>query len=271
MFLINLGIFLERCETLSSKSRSSGSFIVVQNKRGHFMRTWGQMLGLLSLLVGCAASKSTSGNSMKPTIYYKPTVYYDDTGCAVDDLRDVKNPKGDVLITLCESDYAQCLMEGSCFVLSGGDLRSYNYHSTIGGVPRFIEVNLEECPFGHGVKNSCLDPYYTVAADLKFHKAGDVIFVPRLQGAKLPSGEIHDGFLVIRDSGGGIIGEHRFDFFTGFYNHLARPNTLARLGFGDPKNRFEYRKATEEEAANIRQMRNYPKLTEKVLHSGKRR
>lgn len=235
------------------------------------MRIFAVMLGLLPLLMSCAASKTTVGNSMKPTIYYKPTVYYDDTGCSVDQLKEIQDPTGLILIILCESDYAQCLMQGSCFVLSDGNLRSYNYHSTINGTPRFIEVNLDDCPYGYGVKSSCLDPYYSVAADLKFHKAGDVIFVPRLQGAKLPSGEVHDGFLVIRDSGGGIIGEHRFDFFTGFYNHLARPNTLARLGFGDPKNRFEYRKATEEEATNVRKMRNYPKLTDEVLRSGKRR
>lgn len=34
----------------------------------------------------------------------------------------------------------------------------------------------------------CLDPYFTVAADLNFYKLGDVIFVPQFVGEVMPDG-----------------------------------------------------------------------------------
>ncbi|MBV2167447.1 MAG: murein transglycosylase [Bdellovibrio sp.] len=219
-------------------------------------------------LSSCAVSKDAEGLSMSPTIYYKPTIHQKQAHCSANTLRDLLSPEGHTLVTLCESDYKKCLMQGSCFVDDGENITSYNYHSTKEGLPRFVEVDLNVCPYGYGVRNSCLDPYFSAAADLKFYKAGDVIFIPRLVGAVMPNGEEHDGFVIIRDSGGGVVGADRFDFFTGFYDHLSKQNTLARLGFGDPKNRFEFRLATEEEARAARERRNYPGLKKSVLAHG---
>jgi len=219
--------------------------------------------------LGCAISKSTDGG-LTPTIYYKPTVQQKNAKCSSNSLRDLLSPDGHTLATLCPDDYKSCLMQGSCFVVDGEKVLSYNYHSTKEGVPRFIPVDLDKCPYGYGVRSSCLDPYFSVAADLKYYSPGDVIFIPRLIGAVMPNGEVHDGYLIVRDSGGGIVGEARFDFFTGFFSHLAKENTLAHLGFGDPKNRFEFRRATEEEAQEVRARRNYPGLKPKVLLEGRR-
>ncbi|NUN07493.1 MAG: murein transglycosylase [Bdellovibrio sp.] len=227
-----------------------------------------QIVSLLLLpfvWTACAATKSSDGLAMTPTIYYKPTIQNNKTSCSSSSLRDLLSPDGYTLVTMCEADYKECLMQGSCFVEENETRTSYNYHSTKDGVARFIKVDLTKCPYGYGVRSSCLDPYFSAAADLKFHSPGDVIFIPRLVGAVMPTGEVHDGFIVIRDSGGGITGESRFDFFTGFLDHKQKANTLARLGFGDPKNLIEYRKATNGESVLARERRNYPGLKKSLM------
>lgn len=227
------------------------------------------LLFVSSTLISCAAPKTTSDSGgMTPTIYYKPTIHLGKTKCATSHLREILSPEGVTLATLCDSDYRACLMQGSCFVEDEGVLTSYNYHSTKEGVARFIITDLKKCPYGYGVNSVCLDPYFSVAADLKIHKVGDVIYVPRLVGVEMPNGEVHDGFLVIRDAGGSINGSHRFDFFTGFLNHKDKKNPMARLGFGDPRSRIHYRLATESEAAAARTRRGYPGLRKDVLAEG---
>lgn len=217
------------------------------------------ILFLLPLfLISCAISKSGDGDFLTPTIYYKPTIRLNKAKCPANSLRDMKTPDDHILQTVCEDDFKLCLMEGSCFVEDQGRVTSYNYHSVKNGEARFIEVDIKKCPYGYGVKSNCLDPYYSAAADLKYYNVGDVIFIPRLVGAILPTGQIHDGYIIIRDAGGGINGIGRFDFFTGFLSHLSRENTFARLGFGDSKNHFEYRIVSESEARIIRAKRNFP-------------
>lgn len=217
------------------------------------------------ILLSCAASKSSVGLFLNPTIYYKPTIHKYKAKCSSNSLRDLISPDGRTLVALCESDYRECLLQGSCFVDDGEQVTSYNYHSTRDGVPRFVVVDLTICPYGYGVRESCLDPYFSAAADLEFYHPGDVIFVPRLIGAVMPDGEVHDGFIVIRDSGGRIVGANRFDFFTGLYSHRQRQNVFARLGFSDPKNRFEFRMATKDEAVATRVRRNYPGLRKNLI------
>ncbi|MGZ3772843.1 MAG: 3D domain-containing protein [Pseudobdellovibrionaceae bacterium] len=215
---------------------------------------------LTCTLISCAASKSGSGLVLTPTIYYKPTVHLNKAKCSSSALRDIKTPDDQILETVCEQDFKECLREGSCFIENNGKITSYNFHSIINGEARFIEVDIKRCPYGYGVMGSCLDPYFSVAADLNYYSAGDVIFIPRLIGVVLPTGEVHNGYIIIRDSGGDISGPGRFDFFTGFLNHLSRDNPFARIGLGDLKNRFEYRIASEAEAKIVRQKRNYPRI-----------
>ncbi|WP_413559855.1 3D domain-containing protein [Bdellovibrio sp. HCB209] len=230
---------------------------------GHIVATLIFMLHVIS----CAQTKVMEDEAqlLSPSIYYKPTVHFDSNKCTQDQMKEMLTPEGKVLTTICLVDFNRCLIEGSCFVDKAGSVRSFNYHSRIKDIPRFVEVDLRKCPFGYGVSSTCLDPYYTVAADLSLYKVGDVIYVPRLVGAPMPDGSTHDGFLVIRDRGARILGEGRFDFFTGFYNHAARDNIIARLGFGDPYARFDFRLATEEEAKITRERRGYPGLKNVVV------
>lgn len=203
---------------------------------------------------------------LNPTIYYKPTIYLDKTTCN-NEIIDMVSPDGAILISLCGRDHRNCLMQGACFVLDeDGRFRSFNYYARgADDVPRFKEVSLNKCPFGFGVRNSCLDPYYTVAADLNIYKPGDVIFVPKLVGAKIPTGEIHDGFFIVRDRGAAILGPFRFDFFTGFEGIRDMTNTFARMGFGKKSNSFDFRMATEEEAKFIRERQGYPGTKRQVV------
>lgn len=225
-------------------------------------------MGALLLLASCAASKSSEGSGLSPTIYYKPTIHQNEAKCATSDTRPLLSLEGETLVRLCTSDYENCLLQGSCFVDDGKEVTSYNYHSSKEGVPRFIKVDTKKCPFGYGVRNICLDPYFSVAADLSIYKTGDVLFIPRLVGAALPNGELHDGYVIVRDAGGAIKGANRFDFFTGFFDHRKRENTMARLGFGEPKNRFEFRLASESERAEVQTRRGYPGLIESVIQEG---
>jgi 3D (Asp-Asp-Asp) domain-containing protein len=234
------------------------------------MKTLNKIVGILVFMihvVSCAQTKVMEGDAdlLSPTIYYKPTVHFDAAKCSQEQLKDMLSPEGKVLTTICQVDFDRCLIEGSCFVDKAGSVRSFNYHSRIKDIPRFTEVDLRKCPFGYGVNSTCLDPYYTIAADLSIYKVGDVIFVPRLVGAPMPDGSTHDGFMVIRDRGARIIGQGRFDFFTGFYNHASKDNIIARLGFGDSYARFDYRVATDEEAQAARVRRGYPGLKNVVV------
>ncbi|KYG67539.1 murein transglycosylase [Bdellovibrio bacteriovorus] len=211
-------------------------------------------------LVSCAASKSSDGLALNPTIYYKPTIHQSESKCASTETRDLVSVEGKRLITLCQKDYDNCLLQGSCFVDDGKEIVSFNYHSTKEGVPRFMVVDTTKCPYGYGVRGICLDPYFSVAADLSVYDVGEVLFIPRLVGAELPTGEVHDGYVIVRDAGGAIKGANRLDFFTGFFDHRQKANTLARLGFGDPKNRFEFRRASSDERALVQEQRGYPGL-----------
>ncbi|MNL34732.1 3D domain protein [compost metagenome] len=104
-----------------------------------------------------------------------------------------------------------------------------------------------------------------MAADLKIYKPGDVIFVPRLVGVTMPTGEVHDGFLIVRDRGAAIVGVSRFDFFTGFEGLRNPANIMVRMGFANKANKFEFRMATEEEAKAIRERQGYPGIRREVV------
>lgn len=195
-----------------------------------------------------------------PTIYYKPIVYKEKDICPAEDMRDLLDEEGRVLISLCKKSYDNCLMQGSCFVVEGHKTRNFNFTNKKDGIHRFAEKKEARCPYGYGVKALCLDPFYSIAADLRFHNVGDVIYVPKLVNVLLPDGNRHTGYLIVRDEGGAIIGEDRFDFFTGFLGPYDRKNVFGRLGFGDKKHRFGYQKMTEEVAKVVREFRNYPNI-----------
>lgn len=194
---------------------------------------------------------------LNPTIYFVKTIDLSEQDCSVK--KTLISTTGKAIKKVCAMDYKTCVIEGTC-ALVGSETKLINYvQQTKEGVPLFKEVE-DNCPFGYGVKNICLDPYYTVAADLNFHKAGEVIFVEEVKGTKLPNGEVHDGFFIVRDKGGAIKGANRFDFYTGLLHYKNDENPFTPIGLASESKSFAYRKATAEETAAVKERRNYPGL-----------
>ncbi len=232
---------------------------------------------------------------LSPTIYFIKTI---DLGqeCAVK--KTIMSVDGKSLYKVCRDSYKRCVIEGTCAIVkddqtqiktvaftekkevvsasaemsistdpvtieadSDPEYEVINYvKQNKNGEALFMPVDESNCPWGYGVSQICLDPYYTVAADLNYHKAGDVIFVNKLKGIKLPSGEIHSGFLIVRDRGGAIKGANRFDFYTGVLDYRDEKNPFTPVGFASSTSKFEYRKATADETLTAQRLRNYPKI-----------
>lgn len=228
------------------------------------MSLWKKLLILSFVFQSACAeeAKTNASGKMISTIYYKPVILAEDPErCRQgEEIQDVRDPQGDLIMTLCESERKRCLMQGTCLIQLGGDEIVLNYSARVNNEYRFKVVNLTDCPYGFGVRGACLDPFFSVAADLKYFKHGDVIFVEVLKGVELPDGQIHDGYLIVRDTGGMIKGPHRFDLFTGYLNHLNPQNPFRELGLGDPKNRFKYRKVSGAEADAVRLARHFPRF-----------
>ncbi len=180
-------------------------------------------------------------------------------------LRDLS---GKVLALLCKNEIADCAMQGSCYYSDGKDIKLFSYRKLVEikdpqtgrkfSEPRFV-INNEHsrCPHGMGFRRICLDPYRSVAADMKFHKAGDVFYIPILKGQILPNGETHDGYVVVRDIGGAILGEGRFDFFIGFDSYVG--HVFSKLNLSNPnRSTFSYYKAPDERAEQVRRLRAFP-------------
>lgn len=191
---------------------------------------------------------------LTPTIYYKPYFDLEDYACGSADLVEMKDPRGNTLLVLCASVYRSCLIQGSCWIENDGDVRSFNYHSKIENVHRFVEVDQSRCKTGLGARGHCLTPFHAVAADSRYHPIGQVIFVPKVQGLRLPNGEYHSGYFVVLDRGGNISGEGRFDFYTGQYSLTHEENVFVRLGLSDPNFSFDYQVVTGETEKEIREL-----------------
>jgi len=204
-------------------------------------------------------------NGIAPTIYFVPILNVKKAECRGEDLKQIKNVKGETIARVCDSDYKVCVQQGTCLLSETGGIRIVNFTTRRGKVPAFSKNIKKECPYGLGEKDICLDPYYTVAADLNFHKLGDVIFVSSVRGLQLPNGETHDGYFIVRDSGSGVKSETRFDFFTGFDSDAETSNVFKKLGLDDKANRFKHQKASDDIATKVRTKRNYPKINKKQL------
>lgn len=206
-------------------------------------------------------------NMLSPTIYFKAIIDEADAkyACNEADKISVIQYQGKEIAKLCPKTYAQCKLEGSCAVTQGNQRIPLNVRGeqdALGGRIAFDIIDVKRCPFGYGVQGSCLDPYYTVAADLSIYKPGDVIFVPDLVGIDMGNGEKHHGFFIIRDRGYKILGRGRFDFFTGYDKDTDSKNLFKKFKLGDVKTKMKYYLVKNPSKLNkfIKGMRNYPHL-----------
>lgn len=210
-------------------------------------------------------------NTLSPTVYYIAKVDENapEYTCNAEEKRSVlrKNTSTNEvseIIKLCPKAFDKCKLEGTCLVIQGDKKIPLNYHYYDKTDLRsyWVIIDVKKCAFGYGVKNSCLDPYYTLAADLNIYKPGDVIFVPALVGVDMGNGKKHHGFFIIRDQGRGIIGRGRFDFFTGYQTNTDSKNLFKKFKLGDVNTKLKYYLVKNPSKLNkfIKDSRNYPNL-----------
>jgi 3D (Asp-Asp-Asp) domain-containing protein len=143
----------------------------------------------------------------------------------------VLTPEGKLIATVCSRFASTLLMEGSGILTDRGNGEiAVNYGRRIKGQPRYYP--LERCKFGEGIhRDLCLLPYHTIAADNKIHKIDEIIYIPEAKGLHLPDGTVHEGFFIVRDTGGAFngIGSQRVDLFTGSDPDYS--NVFQKAGF----------------------------------------
>lgn len=205
-----------------------------------------------------AAKDMISPGTLKPTVYYFIVVNEDELQCKRDTW--LHGEGGKRLLKVCKRTAFACGLQGTCSVIQDSRTYAYNVIGRFGGQDRFFEIEEEGCRFGYGVRSSCLDPFYTVAADLSIYKPGEVIFVPGVVGAVLPDGSKHSGYFVVRDRGRRIKGRGRFDFFSGFLSWNDSRNPFKRLGLGDVRTNIPYFKVQGPTASSVLTHRAFPRL-----------
>ncbi len=211
------------------------------------------------LAPGTLKSDFISSGLIVPTVYYRPIID-DDKACEDSKRVNLRGEGGTVLDRVCPSTKSACIMQGSCTLVKNGETKAYNFSDIVGGLSEFFADDVDKCPFGFGVNLICLDPFYTVAADPNFHKAGDVIFIPALVGIDVVNGKKHSGFLIVRDIGGGIVGKDRFDFYSGSFDWRNSKNPFAKIKLTDKDTRLQYYKVVGQSAKLVLQKRGYPSL-----------
>ena len=237
---------------------------------------------IVLFLVGCGNSTDVPKSRFtrkklsleESKVFITSTVYYipDYTSVKSNQCSDavainIKKSKNNIISSkLCRSVFKDCLMQGSCYVSLDGTKQMLNYQKRVNSVVQFQTVDLSTCPYGLGDSSDgrvsyvtmCLDPYRSVAADLNIYPLGTVIFIAEVVGTVLPNGQVHDGYFVVRDSGGNIDGYGRFDFYTGF-DGVGRRNVFSQIGLGGEAN-FKYQIVTGPEAARILSASGFPRL-----------
>jgi hypothetical protein len=195
---------------------------------------------------------------IKPTIYYHATLDEDKLKCGKNS--ELTADSGRVLISVCRNTEETCLMEGSCAIIQNGVKRTFNISNKIAGRYRYFETTKDICRYGYGVNSTCLDPFYTLAADPSIYKPGDVIYIPAANGMQLPDNTKHSGYFVVRDQGKKVLGKGRFDFYSGFFHWDNKTNPFSKIGFADITTRLPYFVIKGDLAKKVLIGRGFPKI-----------
>jgi 3D (Asp-Asp-Asp) domain-containing protein len=136
----------------------------------------------------------------------------------------LRDQKGAVIARVPAKVRADLVMEGSGR-LADGTLLNIAGHCAPGRSPCFVRVDPTK-PWGLGVRGHHLSPFRTIAVDPRYVPIGTAVYIPELDGLRMPGarpfgGFVHDGCVVAADRGGHIKGR-QFDFFV-----AARPGFLA--------------------------------------------
>lgn len=208
------------------------------------------LLGLTALIGShtAAAGQLSLFSDFRQLQGLLPTMYYiaheDKTPCTGvyrgityngSEQSQVLTPKGEVLANVCTRYLKVLMMEGTGILSDRGQGElTVNW----AGNGRFLPVG--KCVHGLGVRGKCLLPYHTIAADLEVYQVNSVIYIPRTKGLVLPDGMIHNGYFVVRDTGGAFrgIGARRVDLFTNMESD--QDNIFSRAGFHHRKSEDAY-------------------------------
>ena len=179
--------------------------------------------------LGCAEGRGNSSLNMSSDLIgeFAPTFYrtLDEASAewpAEERTEELRTRSGSLIARVAPAFKKQLDIEGSAR-LSGG--RVVNFDQKING--RWSYLVAMDAPYGLDALGHKLIPYRTIAVDPDVIKLGTVVYIPALDGIRLPSGKTHDGLCLAQDTGQGIEGA-RIDVFVGFENDVN--NTLTRSG-----------------------------------------
>ena len=116
----------------------------------------------------------------------------------------------------------ELVMEGAGWLRDG---RTVTFDRRINGESRF---RVTKSQYGDTINGCSLVPFRSIAVDSQFVRLGSTIYIPQLEGAKLPDGTIHDGKFIASDHGH-FRGAH-IDVFIGVGSRGSR--VFARKGYG---------------------------------------
>jgi len=109
------------------------------------------------------------------------------------------------------------VIEGTCIYNKGNVPYMHNFGY------KDLPLSQERCQNGYGNKLNCIHPCRVLAASMKYHQYGQIVFIPELVGQKCGNLKrdgfemVHDGYMVVLDTGAAsdFHEQGRFDFFWG--------------------------------------------------------
>jgi 3D (Asp-Asp-Asp) domain-containing protein len=183
----------------------------------------------VSFYSDCTEGRGNSSLNMSSDLIgeFAPTFYRTlDEGSAEwpaeERTEELRTRSGSLIARVAPAFKRQLDIEGSARLSDG---RVVNFDEKVQG--RWTYLVATDAPYGLDALGHKLIPYRTIAVDPDVIELGTVVYIPALDGIRLPSGEIHDGLCLAQDTGQGIEGAC-IDVFVGFENDVD--NTLTRSG-----------------------------------------
>lgn len=130
----------------------------------------------------------------------------------------IKDVRGKVIARTSARFRRHLLLEGSGRLRDG---RVVTYQKHVAGEARF---HVTKHSYGAAYGRCPLVPYRTIAVDPKFIRLGTKVYIPELEGTRLPDGSIHDGMFMAEDRSKFVRGAH-IDIFAQAGSKSARPFT----------------------------------------------
>jgi 3D (Asp-Asp-Asp) domain-containing protein len=177
---------------------------------------------ILALVLALGAGQADGRDADARTVERASLTFYwivDESSSRYDGSRtaELLDVRGRVIARTHPRFRRELLMEGTGRLRDG---RVVAFHKKLRGVYRF---RISRSQFGRSSLGCSLVPYRTVAVDPAVVPLGSKLFIPQLQGAKLPDGSTHDGVFLATDRG--QFRGAQVDVFVGAGAAAAKPFT----------------------------------------------